>query len=344
MATKPKNTTRRTTTKPKVAFVTGATGFLGSHVARQLVEDEGMLVRALARPTSRLDPIADLDLDVIHGDLDDVAALERGMRGADWVFHVAASVNMWRRRWTDSYRINVQGTRNMVDAALKCGVKRFIYTSSVSTIGKPPPGVEEVDETSTYNMEGLAMTYPHTKYLGELEVEEGIRRGLFACITHPTNILGPGDINVNIGTYLMEAKKGTLVVAPDMYSNCCDVRDVARGHILAAKKGKNGGHYILNGETVTTREFFTQCAELTGGRKPLFTAPPKVLPLVGRVLDAVSEFTGEPPVLSTEMALQSTFKFKVNSDKARHELGYTTRPFKESLRDTYQWYHERGMI
>ncbi len=332
---------------PEAAFVTGATGFLGSHVARQLAE-AGVDVRVLARPGAKMDALEGVDVTVIEGGLEDEAALAKGMVGADWVFHVAASVNMWKNRWAMSHRVNVLGTRAMVQAALKSGVKRFVHTSTVSTIGKPlgssDDDVVEVDEDTTYNLEEFSMTYPHTKWLAELEVKAGLAQGLAAVIIHPSMIVGPGDVNVNIGRYLMEAKKNRMVLAPDSWTNLCDVRDVAQGHILAAQKGGVGEHYILTAHAVPAREFYAACAELTGGMKPFFTLPTGVLLGLGRLMDAVGDLTGEEPLFTTEMAQQGSLKFRIRNDKAVRELGYTTRPWRDSLEDAHAWYHERGMI
>lgn len=332
---------------PEAAFVTGATGFLGSHVARQLAE-AGVDVRVLARPGAKMDALESVDVTVIEGGLEDEKALAKGMKNADWVFHVAASVNMWKNRWAMSHRVNVLGTRAMVQSALKNGVKRFVHTSTVSTIGKPVGSNEDdvatVDENTTYNLEEFSMTYPHTKWLAEQEVKTGLAQGLFAVITHPSMIVGPGDVNVNIGRYLMEAKKNRMVLAPDSFTNLCDVRDVARGHILAAQKGGQGEHYIFSAHTVPAREFYAACAELTGGVKPLFTLPTGVLMGLGRLMDALGDLTGEEPLFTTEMAQQGSLKFHIRHDKAARELGYTTRPWRESLEDSHAWYAGRGMI
>lgn len=328
---------------PKTAFVSGATGFLGSHIARQLAE-AGVHVRALVRNPAKMEALEGVKVEAIQGDLDDEKALAKGMKGAGWVFHAAASVNMWKNKWAQSYRINVLGTRHMVRAAQEAGVDRFVYTSSISTIGKPEHSGDPVDEHNTYNMEKEALTYPHTKWLGEKEVERAVEAGLHAVIVHPGSILGPGDLNINIGRYLFESKQNRLVAAPDKNISLCDVRDVARGHILAAEKGKKGEHYILSGENMPIREFFAMCGDITGGMKPLFNVPKELLLGAGKLMEAIGDLTGKEPFLTKDMATEASWSSAPQSAKAEKELGYHSRPVSESLADTYSWYQEKGLL
>ncbi len=331
--------------KPKIAFVSGATGHLGAEIVRQLVQDEHMHVRVMARQSTDLSPLAGLDVEVVHVGLDDEEGLAKALKGAHWVFHVAAHLGFWRNDWPISYRVNVLGTRHMVQAALKAGVKKFVYTSSGSTIGRRDDGEpHDVDETNAYNLADYGMVYPHTKYLGELEVHEGVQRGLDAVITHPTSILGPGDVKLHFKPIFDGTKKGLFLAVPDGIRNTCDVRDVARGHLLAAKKGKKGEQYILGGESFTNKDFIGAIAKEVGGPPPLVTLPRQVVRFAGKIGDALGDLTGEEPKVNSESATQATFHVMSSSEKARRELGYTCRPFTESLRDTVAWYRREGLL
>lgn len=329
------------------AFVTGATGFLGYEIARQLAE-RGVGVTALTRSGSLPGELATMGVRPVRGDLDSAAVLAQAMRDVDAVFHVAASVGMWRARWAESFRVNVLGTRAMIDAALAGGVGVFVHTSSASTIGKPPAAQRgedvTVDETSAYNLEPLQMVYPHTKWLAELEVARGAERGLRTVITHPTAVFGPGDWKHNLLPLFRTAKRGASLVVPRGIRTTCDVRDVATAHRDLAERGRPGERYILGGECVSVRELFRRVARVVGGRAPLFTAPGGVFRALGSVMDVVADVTGRAPLLSWEMAVQSTFTARLSSEKAAHEIGYASRPLDESLRDAAAWYRSQGLL
>jgi dihydroflavonol-4-reductase len=331
----------------KAALVTGATGFLGSEIARQLAE-RGVGVVALSRSGSLPGDLQAIGVRAIRGDLDDTAALASAMRGVDAVFHVAADVGMWRRRWAESVRVNVLGTRNMVEAALAAGAPRFVLTSSGSTIGKPlgprTGGVPVLDERSAYNLAPLQMVYPHTKWLGEQEALRGFERGLPVVVTHPCAIFGPRDWKLNVLPLFRAAKRGISAAAPGGLRTTCDVRDVARGHIEAAERGRPGERYILGGECVPVREIFRVIAEATGGRAPLFTLPDGLVRAVGAAMETIADITGRASALTWETALQSTFRVELSSAKAARELGYASRPLADSVRDAADWYRSQGLL
>ncbi len=331
----------------RTAFVTGATGFLGCEIARQLVE-RGFGVTALTRSGKLPGGLEALGVKPLCGDLDDSQTLAAALEDVDAVFHVAANVGMWRGRWAESFRANVIGTRTMVDAALAGRVGVFVFTSSAATIGKPPEaqrGVEVVvDESSDYNLESLQMVYPHTKWLSEQEVLRGASHGLATVTTHPAAVFGPGDWKHNLLPLFRAAKRGTTLAVPRGIRTTCDVRDVARAHIDLAERGRHGEHYILGGEAVSVRELMTRIARVVGGRRPLFTIPDSAILRVGSLMDAVAAVTGRPPLLSREMAIQSTFAARLSSEKAAREVGYASRPLDTSLRDAAAWYRDQGLL
>jgi len=330
------------------AFITGATGFLGYQIAEQLVAAD-VPVRALSRSGELPGELQGRGVEVVRGGLDDVALLTRAMAAGDVVFHVAADVSMWRRRWAESVATNVHGTRNMVAAALDAGVGRFVFTSTAGTIGKPlaPPAGREpevLDESWVYNLHDLGMVYPHSKWLAEREVEKGIERGLDAVVTHPTAVLGPGDWKHNTLPLFTAPRRGMALAVPGGYRTICDVRDVARGHLLAAVKAPTGAHYILGGEWMSVEQLFALIAAEVGGVRPRVGIPDPIMRGLGRLLDGVAELTGRPPVVSWEMALQSTLRVAMSSAKAERELGYACRPAVESIREAAAWFVQQGLL
>jgi len=332
----------------KTAFVTGGTGFLGWEIIRQLLES-GHRVLALSRSGSLPGELpAKENLEIVRGDLGDSALLGDAMRGASAVYHVAADVRMWTAEWAEIEKTNVAGTRNMVDAALRAKVERFVFTSTGSTIGKPYPATKEVvtlDETSEYNFAALRMVYPHTKWLAEQEVLRGAREGLFSVITHPVAVFGPGDWKKNVLPLFQATKKlvGSIAV-PNGIRTTCDVRDVATAHLAAAERGTSGRHYILGGEILSVGELFARVAAATGGRAPRFTLPNWAVMGMSALMEGAARLSGKPPLLSREMALQSTLRAGMSSARAEQELGYRSRPLEESLADQVRFYRERGWL
>lgn len=330
--------------KNKTVFITGATGHLGSEMTRQLVA-QGHQVRVLSRRGADLSCLKGLPVEPVPGELDNPESLLRGMKGADWVFHVAANVSFWNGQWTNSYRVNVQGTHNVARAALKAGVKRMVYTSTVATLGKTDGAeVQALDETSTYNLEEKNFVYPHTKYLGELEVHAAVQDGLDAVIVHPSVIIGPGDHKQHFLPLFEQARKGAFLVYPEGRRNVCDVRDVAQGHLLAAEKGKQNEHYILAGENLKNDELVRLFTQAVGGPAPRLQIPKGVFRTLGRINDALANLTGQEPLITTEMAFQGSLHYTISNEKARRELGYTTRPHQQSFADMVAWYRGEGLI
>jgi dihydroflavonol-4-reductase len=329
------------------AFITGASGFLGYEIARQLVA-AGVETRALSRSGRLPGDLAKLGVTIVRGDLDDPVALEDGMDGCDVVFHVAADVTMWRRHWGQSVSTNVIGTRNIVAAACQAGMGRLVHTSTAATIGKPlTRSVGEpvtVDENSAYNFHDLAMVYPHTKWLAEQEVHRGIDQGLDAVVTHPAAIFGPHDWKHNTLPLLQAPKTPFSLAAPGGTRSICDVRDVAAAHLQAAQMGAAGEHYILAGECLSLIELLSLIAQIAGGRPPRFELPDGLVRALGMAFDALADVTGKAPLLSGEMALQSTLRVHLSSAKAAAQLGYRSRPARESIRDAAAWFEAQGVL
>jgi dihydroflavonol-4-reductase len=332
--------------RTKTAFVTGGTGFLGYELIRQLL-DGGHRVLALSRNGAMPGNLPKENVEIVRGDLDDAGMLAEMMRGVSVVYHVAANVQMWTKRWEESERANVTGTRNMVRAAKKAAVDRFIFTSTGSTIGKPYPTTNDVvtvDEESKYNFAALKMVYPHTKWLAEQEVLRGAAEGLETVITHPTAVFGPGDWKANVLPLFLATRTSAGMAVPNGMRTTCDVRDVATAHIVAASRAPAGSRYILGGEQLLVRELFTKIAMAMGGKPPRVTLPDWAVLGVARLMEVGASLSGRAPKLSYEMALQSTFRARLSSKRATEELGYASRPLNESIRDAVQFYREQGWV
>ena len=331
----------------RTAFVTGATGFLGYAIALELLR-RGWAVRALSRSGDLPGELPQQGVTTVVGDLAAQERLADALRDCDVVFHVAADVNMWRRRWAESYSTNVEGTRRLAEAALAAGVRRFVYTSSGSTIGKPRRvsgrGPVVVDESSRYDFADLSMVYPHTKWLGEQVVLELGERGLEPVITHPTAIFGPGDWKGNLLPLFRAVRGRGALVAPRGWRTTCDVRDVAAAHVVAAERAAPGERFILGGECVTARDMLERIARAVAGHPPLATLPDAAFIGLGRAMDGLAALTERRPFVTTEMMLQATFKVCLSSKKAERELGYAPRPLDTSIADMVSWYRQHDRL
>lgn len=331
----------------KRTFVTGATGFLGYAIARALRE-QGAEVTALVRGAALPGGLVGLGVKPIRGDLHDVEALDRGMAGAEHVFHVAADVRMSRAAWADVHRTNVEGTRVMLERAKANGARRFIFTSSGSTLGKPLAAtsgpVVTIDETCAYNLAHLGWVYPHTKWLAE-EISLAAATPAFeVVVTHPTAIFGPWDFKRNLLPLFRATRSPAGYLSTHGMRTICDVRDVADGHLAAALRGRSGERYALAGEPMSVSDLMGRIAKEVGGHAPIAKLPAPVMRTLGRALDALGTLRGTPVLLTEEMAIQSCLRVAVSSEKAARELGYRSRPAASSLRDAAAWYREQGLL
>jgi dihydroflavonol-4-reductase len=315
--------------------VTGATGFIGGHVAR-LQSREGS-VRVTYREEGRLERLSSLDVEAVRADVLDRAALRRAFRGCELVFHTAGMVGS--RPVERVWEVNALGPRVAVEAAAAAGVKRVVVTSSVAGIGPAPPG-EVGTEDDTYRGGGLGLTYVDAKHEGESEaLAAGARLGVEVVVVNPSYVFGvpidrtqPGETsNRAIGNYL----RGRLPAVVDGHTNVVDVRDVASGHLKAAKRGKPGERYILGGHDVSWVELLERVADLSGVDHPLLVLPPE-----SGDLARIAETLRLPMVVAAEGFVLMAQNWRCSSRKARRELGYRTRALDTTLRDTVRWYEE----
>jgi dihydroflavonol-4-reductase len=322
------------------AFVTGGTGFVGLNLIQQL-RSRHWEVTACHRQSSNLELIRRFGPRLVVADVTDARALLAAMpERPDAVFHLAASVNFWRPRNDAQARINIDGTRHVVEAALERKAQRFIHVSSVAAWG--PSDGDIIDETTPSRAPGHAVNYFRTKWLGEQEVQRGIERGLKAVFINPTNILGPYDPNTWSRTISL-LKQGKVPFAPPGASPWCHVHEVVRALLAAVERGGIGERYLLAGTQASYRELFQIACELIG-QKPPRTAPRWLLVASAALSDRLSRFTGREPTLTPDMAYILSSSFEVRSSKAERELGFSSVPFRQMVEDTFEWMRAEHMV
>jgi dihydroflavonol-4-reductase len=326
-------------------LVTGATGFVGSHVARQLAA-EGGSVRVLVRPSSNLAALEGLGVEPVTGDLRDEGSLDRMTRGVRWVFHVAADYRLWARNPADIYESNVEGTRKLFAAARRNGVERVVYTSTVATIAVPLAGGDREalpNENTRSTLDQMIGHYKRSKFLAEQVAFEAAADGIPVVIVNPTAPVGPNDWKPTpTGKIIVDFLNGKMPAYVDTGLNVAAVEDVAAGHLLAAKNGRVGQRYILGGRNMTLREILGALAKITGRSAPRIRIPHAVA-LAAAYGDAIfARLSGREPQIPVEGVKMSRHRMFVASDKAEKELGYHAGPVEPALARAVEWYESRG--
>jgi dihydroflavonol-4-reductase len=316
--------------------ITGATGYIGGHVVQLACESFGS-VRVAYRDERRLERLVGLDVEPVRADVLDRAALRRAFRGCSLVLHAAGTVRS--RPASRVWEVNALGPRVAVEAAAACGVPRVVVTSSVAGIGPAPPGSVGSEE-NMYRGGGLGLTYVDSKHEGETEaLAAGARLGVEVVVVNPSYVFGPpvdrsaaGETSTRmVGNYL----RGRLPAVVDGETNAVDVRDVARGHLLAAEKGRPGERYVLGGRDIRWVELLERVAALPGVRHPFLVLPPDTA-AIARALESLRL----PTPMPAEALVLMAQNWRYSSRKARRELGYRARPLDRTLRDTIEWYRE----
>ncbi len=324
------------------ALVTGGTGFVGSHVARALVQ-AGYRVRILQRETSRLDLVQDIPCERVVGDVLDYESLLDAIEGIDWVFHVAAVSAYWRNDPDLIYRVNVDGTRYVLQAAETRGVKRVILTSSAAAMGHRDD-LRPVDETVRFNYDPSLTPYGHSKFLAEAEVYRAIRRGLDCVILNPAVITGPGDLNQISSSVVIELARGNVPpTVPPGGVTVIDVRDVAAVHVAAAERGRTGERYLLGAVDLTHKAWLKLTADAVGRPMHAIPLPGPVVHVAAHVVDGLRALGVSVPIEGGQLKLSTHMMF-FDCRKAWRELGEPQVPIQQSLRDTYEWYRAHGEL
>jgi len=324
-------------------LVTGATGFVGSAVARALVHG-GSQVRVLVRSGSDRGNLQGLAVQIAVGDLTDRASLERALAGCTALYHVAADYRLGAREPAQLYRNNVDGTRNILDAARHAGVERMVYTSSVATIGLPQDG-SPGEETTPVALVDMIGHYKRSKYLAEELVRDAARTGFSAVIVNPSTPIGPGDVKPTpTGQIVLDAARGRTPAYVDTGLNIVHVDDVAAGHLLAFHRGRAGERYILGGQDMTLREILAQIAQLVGRKPPRIRLPHAALLPIALVAEAFAKASGRGTRITVESVRMSRRRMFFSSAKAIRELGYSSRAPLAAFEDALAWFRERGLL
>ena len=323
-------------------FLTGATGFLGSHVARQLLA-RGAELRLLVRPTSRLDNIADLPAERVVGDLRDLQSLKTGMSGCEFVFHVAADYRLWTRNGQELYDSNVEGTRNVLAAARDSGVRRVVYTSSVATMGFGNNG-RLTDEKTPVTLSNMIGDYKRSKFLAEQLAIEASRSGQNVVVVNPTTPIGERDIKPTpTGRIVLDFLRRKFPAYVDTGLNLVDVVDCAQGHLLAMEKAVSGERYILGGENLTLKQILDKLAAITGLPSPKLKLPYAVAYATGVVDTLVSgTIMRREPRVTLDSVRMGRKKMFITSAKAERELGWNPGPVDGALRRAVEWFQANG--
>jgi dihydroflavonol-4-reductase len=323
-------------------LVTGAAGFLGSHVARQLVA-RGETVRVLLRASSSNRAIADLPLEYVTGDLRDPASLERAARGARRIFHVAADYRLWAKRKQDIYDSNVGGTKNLLEAARKAGAELFVYTSTVATIAVDRP--EPPNEATDAKLEEMVGHYKRSKWMAEQEVREAARTGFPAVIAMPTTPVGPWDWKPTpTGKIILDFLNGKMPGYVETGLNFVGVEECAAGHLLVADKGKRGERYLLGGENLTLKALLDRLHEITGLPAPRLKIPHRVALGVAYASTAFSRLIGREPGIPVEGVKIARHMMFVDASRAQRELGFEPGSVTAALERAVRWYEANGYV
>ncbi len=332
-----------------LAFITGATGFLGSHVARVLAE-QGADLRLLVRPTGDLRNLNDdvlKNADRVVGDLRDAASIEKALSGCEVVFHVAADYRLWVRDPDEMYRSNVEGTRSLLEAARKQCVRRVVYTSSVATMGFTHVNNGNVaDEQSPVGIKDMIGHYKRSKFMAEQVAVEAARSGVDVVIVNPTTPIGERDIKPTpTGRIVLDFLKRKFPAYVETGLNLVDATECARGHVQALEKGRSGERYILGGENLTLKQILDRLAAITGLTSPTVKLPYVFAFATGVVDEMVTgRILGREPRATIDAVRMGRKMMFVSSAKAERELGWRTVPVDGALRRSVDWFRGNGYV
>ena len=325
-------------------LVTGATGFIGFHVAL-LLKEAGIEVRALIRRESDIPFFNFPDMETVMGDVRDFDSVRKALAGCSQVYHAAADYRLWVPDPESMYETNVKGTRNIMEAALRCGVEKVVYTSTVGVM-TGSRNCNPLDENSSTCLEDMVGHYKRSKYLAEQEVYGFIEKGLPAVIVNPTTPIGAMDRKPTpTGKMIVDFLNGRIPAFMDTGLNFVDVQDVARGHLLASLKGKIGQRYILGNRNIPLRDFFSLLASLSGRRPPKIRLPYLPVLCAAYVDEAVSRWlTRRPPSIPlTGVRMARKFMY-FDSSKAVKELDFPLSPVEDALQSAVDWYERHGFV
>jgi dihydroflavonol-4-reductase len=325
-------------------LVTGASGFIGSAVARKLVE-EGFSVRALVRPGSRRDHLAALGIEIVDGSINSADSVRAALASCRYLVHVAADYRLWARDRSEIFTANVEGTRVVMQEARRAGVERVVYTSSVATV-QPSPDGSPADESAFMPERAASGAYQRSKIMAERLVRGMIaEQGLPAVIVNPATVIGPNDARPTpTGRIIISAATGSIPAFVDTGLNLVHVDDVARGHVAALRRGAVGERYILGGANVGFARMLADIAELAGRRPPQLRIPWYAALPVAWAAEAASHLTGREPLATVEGVRHARARMFFTTAKAEQHLGIRARPYREALAEALAWFRNAGYL
>jgi dihydroflavonol-4-reductase len=323
-------------------LVTGATGFIGSAIARELIK-AGEEVRVLIRKTSDTRNVDNLDVERVYGDIRDGESMRRALQGCDTLFFTAAFFAHWTPDKRLPYEINVEGTKASLQAALEAGVQKVVYTSTNNTLGAHGP--VPVDETAEFNHWKTGDHYSISKYLAEIEAKKFIAKGLPLVIVNPTLVIGTHDIKPTpSGQMIIDVATGKMPGYIEGGTNVIDVEDVARGHILAARQGRVGERYLFGNQNIAVSDYFKLIAEIAGVKPPSVKIPYHLAVALGYVFELGASITKKPPVVTaSEVRIGRKQEF-YDCSKAVKELGLPQTPINITIGKALNWFRENGYL
>jgi dihydroflavonol-4-reductase len=325
------------------ALVTGGTGFIGANIARELIA-AGATVRVLARPRGDRRALAGVKVEIVEGDLLDPASVRRAVGGVQTVYHVAADYRLWTPDPAALYRANIDGTRAVLEAAGEAGVRRIVHTSSVGALGIPRDGRPGTEETPV-TLADMVGHYKRSKFLSEQLALDFARRGLPVVVVNPSAPVGPWDVKPTpTGQMVVDFMRGRMVAIVDTGLNIVHVRDVARGHLLAAERGQPGERYILGHRDLSLMEIFGALADSTGRRPPRFRVPYAMAWLGAAFCEGVSRVTGRPPAVPLTAVRMARKRMYFSPARAVRELGLPQTDVRTALADAVAWFEAHGYV
>lgn len=321
--------------------VTGGTGHIGNVLVRELCK-RGERVRVISLPGDDRSPLDGLNIEIVEGDILKPDSLRQAFEGADVIFHLAGMVSILPGQWNQLIQVNVQGTKNVIQACKDVGVRRLVYTSSIHALSRVPEGMI-LDETVPFGSQTDRMgEYDTTKALATHEVLKAVKEGLDAVIVCPTGVIGPNDYKGSeLGELIQSCTKSTIQFYPDGAYDFVDVRDVAVGHILARNAGRSGEAYILSGERVTIKEIYELVREITKRNTHFVHVPYTLTKMIAAIMPAYYRLFNQKPQFTPYSIETVRSNSNISSEKAQAQLGYHPRPVRESIRDTIEWIQGR---
>jgi dihydroflavonol-4-reductase len=324
-------------------LVTGATGFVGSHIARKLAE-RGDELKLLVRKTSKTINIDDIKADRVYGDITDIDSIRKALLGCDTLYHTAGVVSFKQADYKKMDDVNVKGTHNVFTAAMEAGVKKAVYTSSVAAIGLKP-GKEPADEETPFDPASTDIQYIKSKYYAEQEAMKFAENGLPLVIVNPSIVIGSGDVYVSTSGIILWYCKRKLPGYTDGGINVVDAKDVAQGHLLAAEKGRVGERYILSNRNITIKDLFGVLEKVTGIPSPKLKIPYTLAYIGAFIAERIFGILAPNYVaMDIDSIKGSKHYWYFDNSKAVSELGFSPRPLEETIESTVKWFRENGYL